>query len=335
MRALGASSPRDRRRAKRAAGSGKASSRARRRAGLDRARSRAREPRLARTRAAAERRRGCAGEVYLVGAGPGDPDLLTFRALRLMQRPTSCSTTVWSPKSSTRAPRGRARLRREAAAGPSRAAGGDERYAGQFAREGKRVLRLKGGDPLCSAAAARRSRKSPNKASRSGLPRHNRRDRLLGLFRHSADASRPRAGLRLRHRAWPQRPSTATGARWRGPARPSRLHGPCTHRRIDERVPGARRRSRYAGGRRRQRRAAEPERCRRYVRDLAQARAGALRGPTIIIVGSVVTLRDKLNWNCGARAEKGQALKSHVHCQPSWPGSRPGIHVAPCASASK
>lgn len=241
------------------------------------------------------------GEVYLVGAGPGDPDLLTFRALRLMQRADVVLYDRLVGEDII------ALMRRDA----------ERIYVGKqpknhtmqqedisqlmvdLALKGKRVLRLKGGDPFIFGRGGEEIEK---------LAEHNIPFQVVpGITAASGCASY--SGIPLTHRDHAQSCLFITahgqegvlGLDWDVMIRPRQtiavymglstlrhLAPEIVARGVDPNTPaaiidnGTRDNQRVLVG--------------TIETLLGQAEAAGLKGPSIIIIGSVVTLRDKLAW---------------------------------------
>ena len=255
------------------------------------------------------------GEVYLVGAGPGDPDLLTFRALRLMQQADVVLYDRLIGEGILKL------VRRDA----------ERHYVGKMprdhiqsqeettalmvrlAREGKRVLRLKGGDPFLFGRGGEEIEvlaaegiafqvvpgitAATGCAAYAGIPLTHRDHAQACIFvtGHSQDGGRKDGAgedgePNLNWEALVQPNQTVAIymglSSLPGIARGFIAHGadPATPAAVVE--SGTRRQQRVVTG---------------TLETLAEAAAG-LHGPALIIVGGVVGLRDRLSWYQGAEA---------------------------------
>ena len=245
------------------------------------------------------------GEVYLVGAGPGDPDLLTFRALRLMQK---ADVVLYDRLTN---PDVINLVRREA----------ERIYVGKqpedhelpqsdisalmvkLAKEGKRVLRLKGGDPFVFG----RGGEEIEALAAEGIPFQV----CPGIT--AAIGAAAYAGIPLTHRDHAQACVFVTGhgrdgkidldwtallqprqtvAIYMGLRNVDALTREFIARGADPDLPAAIIDNATRPGQR------------VVIGSLAtlaaKTREAELTGPSIIIVGTVVTLRDKLDWRSEA-----------------------------------
>jgi uroporphyrin-III C-methyltransferase/precorrin-2 dehydrogenase/sirohydrochlorin ferrochelatase len=254
-----------------------------------------------------------AGEVYLVGTGPGDPDLLTFRALRLMQR---ADIVLYDRLIGERI---MALVRRDA----------ERVYVGKrknehtlsqeeitallvrLALEGKRVLRLKGGDPFIFG----RGGEEIEEIARHGIPFQV----VPGITAAAGCAAY--AGIPLTHRDHAQTCIFVTGhakngevdLNWQALIQPNQTvavymglgmigklanaflaHGMAPDMPVAVIDKGTRRGQRVVTG---------------QMSDIAaKVEAAGLEGPAIIIIGTVVSLHDRLAWFArGPAAEAGGA----------------------------
>jgi uroporphyrin-III C-methyltransferase/precorrin-2 dehydrogenase/sirohydrochlorin ferrochelatase len=241
------------------------------------------------------------GEVYLVGGGPGDPDLLTFRALRLMQQ---CDVCVYDKLVS---PEVLDLVRRDAEliyVGKSR----DQHTLPQeeinqllarLALAGKRVLRLKGGDPFIFG----RGGEEIETLMQQGVPFQV----VPGIT--AANGVSSYAGIPLTHRDYAQACLFITGhlkngvldLDWAAMARPQQtvviymglvgLEQICQQLIAQGGAPDMPAAVIQQGTTQHQRVVSA------NLSDLAsQVAAAKMKAPCLTIIGQVVQLREKLNW---------------------------------------
>jgi len=241
------------------------------------------------------------GEVYLVGAGPGDPDLLTFRALRLIQKADVVlhDRLIGEPILNL--------VRRDAeriyvgkmAKDHTMVQEDISKLLVKLAKQGKRVLRLKGGDPFIFG----RGGEEIEELAREGIPFQV----VPGITAAAGCAAY--AGIPLTHRDHAQACVFVTGhgkdgvleLDWEVLLKPKQtvaiymglstlpaLMEQFIARGADPALPaavicnGTRHNQQVVTG---------------TLADLAdKAGKAEMVSPALILVGSVVTLRDKLAW---------------------------------------